>query len=29
MQECRDAGMKPLDQFWVDTDKSVDPTQEN
>ena len=21
MQECRDAGMKPLDLFWVDTDK--------
>ena len=35
MQECRDAGMKPLDLIWVDTDKSVDPkvcgsdTQEN
>ena len=27
MQECRDAGMKPLDLFWVDTDKSVDPTR--
>ena len=27
MQECRDAGMKPLDQIWVDTDKSVDPTR--
>ena len=26
MQECRDAGMKPLDLIWVDTDKSVDPT---
>ena len=26
MQECRDAGMKPLDLTWVDTDKSVDPT---
>ena len=25
MQECRDAGMKPLDLIWVDTDKSVDP----
>ena len=24
MQECRDAGMKPLDLIWVDTDKSVD-----
>ena len=28
MQECRDAGMKPLDLIWVDTDKSVDPTRE-
>ena len=27
MQECRDAGMKPLDPIWVDTDKSVDPTR--
>ena len=27
MQECRDAGMKPLDLIWVDTDKSH--TQEN
>ena len=27
MQECRDAGMKPLDLVWVDTDKSVDPTR--
>ena len=27
MQECRDAGMKPLDLMWVDTDKSVDPTR--
>ena len=27
MQECRDAGMKTLDQIWVDTDKSVDPTR--
>ena len=27
MQECRDAGMKPLDLTWVDTDKSVDPTR--
>ena len=26
MQECRDAGLKPLDLIWVDTDKSVDPT---
>ena len=26
-QECRDAGMKPLDLIWVDTDKSVDPTR--
>ena len=25
MQECKDAGMKPLDLIWVDTDKSVDP----
>ena len=25
VQECRDAGMKPLDLIWVDTDKSVDP----
>ena len=24
MQECRDAGMKPLDLIWVHTDKSVD-----
>ena len=23
MQECMDAGMKPLDLVWVDTDKSV------
>ena len=29
MQECRDAGMKPLDLMWVDTEKSVDPTQED
>ena len=29
MQECRDAGMKPLDLLWVDTDKSVDPTRKN
>ena len=27
MQECRDAGMKPLDLIWVDTVKSVDPTR--
>ena len=27
MQECEDAGMKPLDLIWVDTDKSVDPTR--
>ena len=27
MKECRDAGMKPLDLIWVDTDKSVDPTR--
>ena len=27
IQECRDAGMKPLDLVWVDTDKSVDPTR--
>ena len=27
MQECRDAGMKPLDLISVDTDKSVDPTR--
>ena len=26
MQECNDAGMKPLDLILVDTDKSVDPT---
>ena len=25
MQECKEAGMKPLDLIWVDTDKSVDP----
>ena len=24
VQECRDAGMKPLDLIWVHTDKSVD-----
>ena len=27
MQECRDAGMKPVDLIWVDTQKSVDPTR--
>ena len=27
MQECRDAGMKPLDLIWEDTDKSVYPTR--
>ena len=27
MQECKDAGMKPWDLIWVDTDKSVDPTR--
>ena len=27
MQECGDAGMKPLDLICVDTDKSVDPTR--
>ena len=27
MQECKDAGMKPLDLTWVDSDKSVDPTR--
>ena len=27
VQECRDAGMKPLDLIWVDIDKSVDPTR--
>ena len=26
MPECKDAGMKPLDLIWVDTDKSVDAT---
>ena len=26
MQECKDAGMNPLDLIWVDTDKSVHPT---
>ena len=27
MQECKEAGMKPSDLFWVDTDESVDPTR--
>ena len=27
MQDCRDAGMKPLYLIWVDTDKSMDPTR--
>ena len=27
MQDCKDAGMKPLDLICVDTDKSVDPTR--
>ena len=27
MQECKSAGMKPLDLIWVDTDESVDPTR--
>ena len=27
VQECRNAGMKPLDLSWVDTNKSVDPTR--
>ena len=27
MQECKDAGMKPLDLIWLDIDKSVDPTR--
>ena len=27
MQECKDAGMKPSDLIWVDSDKSVDPTR--
>ena len=27
MLECRDAGLKPLDLIWVDTDKSVVPTR--
>ena len=24
-RECKNAGKKPLDLIWVDTDKSVDP----
>ena len=27
MQQCEDAGVKPLDLILVDTDKSVDPTR--
>ena len=27
VQECKDAGMKPFDLIWVDTDKSVVPTR--
>ena len=27
MQECRDAGMQPLDLIWVATERSVDPTR--
>ena len=27
VQECRDAGMKPLDSICVDTDKTLDPTR--
>ena len=27
VQECMDAGMKPFDLVWVDTDTSVDPTR--
>ena len=29
MQECRDAGMKPLDLVWVDTQVCGSDTQEN
>ena len=29
MQECRDAGMKPLDVIWVDTQVCGSDTQEN
>ena len=25
MQQCKDAGKKPLELIWVNTDKSVDP----
>ena len=28
MQEWKDAGMKPLDLIWEDTDRSVDPTRQ-
>ena len=28
-QECKDAGKKPLDLIWVDTDKTVDPHHQN
>ena len=28
MQECKDAGMRPLDLMWLDTDKSVDLAHE-
>ena len=28
VQQCRGAGMRPLDFIWVDTDKSVKPTRE-
>ena len=27
MQECKDAGMTPLNLIWLDIDKSVDPTR--
>ena len=27
MQECRVAGVQPLDLIWVDTDKVVDPSR--
>ena len=27
MQECKDAGMKPLDLIRMDTEKSMDPTR--
>ena len=29
MQECKDAGMKPLDLIWVGTDKSMDQRTRN